>query len=271
MRFHPRNRFFTGGDTSVRGLRVRLGSARSTRAGRSWAVACSWSAASSTNTRSRTSGAGPCSPTRATHSTPSTATRGSRSGWGLGLRLAVPDRHGCASTWPSPLDDARRLRLHLRLGTRPVSTGSRRHARCCDVAPGRGRRGPRRARAPSLRCPRPNSARGGSRRRSTGGPVSASALAGVSGRLVRTLRLHDVEVRNRSLDLSAAEAVLSWDPGKLFGGRRTSTPSQWRGSGLTLHELPADPAEAPPAALAFTLAAPSRHHHRLEHRPRATK
>ena len=83
------------------------------------------------------------------------------------------------------------------------------------------------------------------------------SIGEVSGRLVETVRLHELEVRHQSLDLTAATVVLSWAPAKLLAGEVHVTALEMDGVGLELHDLPADSDEAPPTVLAFGLAAPS--------------
>ena len=83
------------------------------------------------------------------------------------------------------------------------------------------------------------------------------SIGEVSGRLLRTVRLRQLEVRHQSLDLTAAHVTFSWVPAMLLGGEVHVTALEMNGVRLELHELSAASDEAPPVVLAFELAAPS--------------
>ena len=79
----------------------------------------------------------------------------------------------------------------------------------------------------------------------------------VSGRLMQTVQLRDLEVRHQSLDVSAAQVAFSWVPAKLLDGQAYITVLEMDGVRIELHELVATPDVALPVALVFELAASS--------------
>ena len=79
----------------------------------------------------------------------------------------------------------------------------------------------------------------------------------VSGRLAQTVRVRDFELRHPSLDLTASDALLSWDPAKLLAGEAHVSALAMDGVRLVLHETPTSTDAVRPAGLAFRLAAPS--------------
>ena len=79
----------------------------------------------------------------------------------------------------------------------------------------------------------------------------------VSGRLAQTVYLRRLELRNPSLDLSAEEVALSFELSRLLDGEIHLNVLAMNGVELALEDVSASPDEVPPAALPFTLAAPS--------------
>ena len=88
------------------------------------------------------------------------------------------------------------------------------------------------------RCRRPRQVRDGLRPWPTGRRATRLSIGAVSGSLVQSVRVQQLEVNHRALDLMASEVTLSWAPGKLLDGVVFVTSFDIDGVRIDLHEGP---------------------------------